>query len=85
MNQLVHRHGVPTPICRNADLVTTPAYRLIGQRLGIGVAEIRQDIAAVALTRARASVLGSRAGQSCGTARPAHPPSLLRGGQNNDR
>ena len=80
MNQLAHRHGVPTPICRNADLVITPAYRLIGQRLGIGVAEIRQDIAAVALTRA-----GERAGQSCGTARPAHPPSLLRGGQNNDR
>jgi hypothetical protein len=51
MDQLAHRHGVPTPICRTADLVTTPAYRLIGQRLGIGVAEIRQDIAAVASTR----------------------------------
>jgi DNA-binding GntR family transcriptional regulator len=50
-------------IVENADLVTTPAYRLIGQRLGIGVAEIRQDIAAVAFTRAQASVLGSRAGR----------------------
>ena len=43
-------------------LVTTAAYRLIGQRLGIAVAEIRQEITAIALDAAQAAVLGSQAG-----------------------
>ncbi len=50
-------------IAESPDLVSTPAYRLIGQRLGIAVTEIRQEIAAIALTPVQAKVLGSRAGE----------------------
>jgi GntR family transcriptional regulator len=50
-------------VAADPALVTTPAYRLIGQRLGIAVAEIRQEITAIALSKAQAAVLGSRGGR----------------------
>ncbi len=50
-------------IADDPALVTTAAYRLIAQRLGIAVAEIKQEIGAIALDAAQASLLGSGAGQ----------------------
>ena len=49
-------------VADSPDLVTTPAYRLIARSCGIAVAEIRQDITAVALGAAQAAILGSRPG-----------------------
>ena len=50
-------------VADSEELASTPAYRLIGQRLGIGVAEIRQEIGAIALTAAQAALLGGAEGQ----------------------
>ncbi|WP_431285519.1 GntR family transcriptional regulator [Humitalea sp. 24SJ18S-53] len=45
-------------IAEDPALVTTPAYRLISTRLGIPVAEVVQEITAIALPPAPAEVLG---------------------------
>ena len=50
-------------IAADPALVTTPAYRLIGQKRGIPVAEIKQEIAAIALDDAQAVVLDSKPGR----------------------
>ncbi|WP_282572185.1 GntR family transcriptional regulator [Roseomonas acroporae] len=44
------------------EVTTTPVYRLIGQRLGIAVTEVLQEIAAIALAPAQAAALGVAAG-----------------------
>lgn len=44
------------------ELVTTPAYRLIGQRMGVAVAEVLQEITAVSLPAAVAELLAVPAG-----------------------
>ena len=49
-------------IADSADLVTTPAYRLIAQTRGVAVAEIRQEITAVAVDACQAAILGCAAG-----------------------
>jgi len=49
-------------IAEDPALVTTPAYRLISSRLGITIAEVMQEITAVALPAATAAVLGLVAG-----------------------
>jgi DNA-binding GntR family transcriptional regulator len=50
-------------VANDPALVTTPAYRLIGQKHGVAVAEVLQDIAAIALERREAELLDSRAGR----------------------
>ena len=49
-------------IAASPALVSTAAYRLISQRCEIEVVEVRQEIAAVALTGAQAAVLGAEPG-----------------------
>ncbi|MXP64979.1 GntR family transcriptional regulator [Roseomonas sp. M0104] len=44
------------------DLVTTPAYRLIGRRFGVAVAEVQQEITAIALDEAQAAALRAAPG-----------------------
>ena len=44
------------------ELVTTPAYRLIGRRRGVGVAEVQQEITAIALDATQAGLLQVQAG-----------------------
>ncbi len=50
-------------VANSPELITTPAYRLIGRNMGVAVTEIRQDIAAIALDGAQAEVLSSEAGR----------------------
>ena len=50
-------------IADDPALVTTAAYRLIAQQLGITVAEIRQEIAAIALDKTQATILASQPGR----------------------
>ncbi len=49
-------------VADSPELVSTPAYRLIAQSRGIAVAEIRQEIGAVALDPAQAATLGAPPG-----------------------
>ncbi|WP_158742635.1 GntR family transcriptional regulator [Acidisphaera sp. L21] len=49
-------------IADDPALVTIAAYRLVAQQLGIVVAEIKQEIGAIALSEAQAAVLGSAPG-----------------------
>ena len=44
------------------EIVSTPAYRLIGRRMGVAVAEVRQEIVAVALDAAQAASLEAETG-----------------------
>ncbi len=49
-------------IAEDPALVTTPAYRMIASRLGIPVAEVMQEITAIALPPLQAAALGLAAG-----------------------
>jgi DNA-binding GntR family transcriptional regulator len=44
------------------EIVTTPAYRLIARHMGVGVAEVRQEITAIALDAAQAAALQAAPG-----------------------
>jgi DNA-binding GntR family transcriptional regulator len=44
------------------DIVTTPAYRLIGRHMGVAVAEVRQEITAIALDAEQAAALQAAPG-----------------------